>query len=541
MNFNVKDFVDNPSLSTLTVCHVTKKDWVELASRYEVTFKSSHTKAEIKKLVIDKLVGEELLPIEAYSLCPSEGSSASLLLIKKLELEDRAQQREHEREQREKEREHELEVLRMKCEESAKDREVKMNTISDLGHHVKFMPRFNETEVENFFDLFERVAKQLNWPKDQWCFFCQTAFTGKAELIYASLPTDTLTYEQLKKVILNAYGQIPEYHRQQFRNLTRGETQTYLEFVKEKERLYKAWLRSSKVTTFEELSQLIMLEEILRKVPYSLKLYLQEREVTTVDRAAALADNYRLTHGDSFYRRKQKGSDSAVSSSGSSRVGGGSGVTGGGNGSGASQVPNKFTPGSTVSGKTVPVKTPYSSNLTCAYCKQSGHHIRDCSKLKGKDKRPESVLATSCILNLPISDPATSSFNQTPNPTVLSAGSNNLTGSQNHVLAGDDLPSCVDQFRPFRSFGTVSCTETSTKYPIHILRDTGASHSLVLKGVIPDLEDCYLGQSVLIQGISGCIAVPLARVHLNSDLAKGYFTVGVQESLPVQGVNFVGE
>ena len=61
----------------------------------------------------------------------------------------------------------------------------------------------------------------------------------------------------------------------------------------------------------------------------------------------------------------------------------------------------------------------------------------------------------------------------------------------------------------------------------------------MLRDMLPGLETCYLGQSVLIQGVSGCTTVPLAKVYLNSDLATGYFTVGVQDSLPVEGVNFL--
>ena len=373
------------------------------------------------------------------------------------------------------------------------------------------------------------------WPQEQLSFFVQTAFVGKAKLIYSNLPSDQLDYDNVKKAILEAYDQVPETYRQKFRNLHKEEKQTYLEFVKEKERLFNAWLRASKVMNFEELRELVMLEEILNKVPYSLKMYLQEREVKTVNKAATLAENYRLTHGNFYSRQKQKGTgpyNPGGFNHNRSQGGGKPWYSGGGNGSGSSQTSIGVASGST--GKVIP---PSSTTVSCAYCKQTGHHIRDCHKLKDKVKRPEPVLATSSIPpSLPTSEPA----NPMSKHSVLSACSDNSLVSHDSVIAGVEPSSCYsDQFHPFLSVGTVSSSDLSTKYPIHILRDTGASHSLVLKGVLPDFEDCSLGQSVLIQGLSGCIAVPLARVYLSTDLASGYFTVGVQDSLPVKGVSFL--
>ena len=49
----------------------------------------------------------------------------------------------------------------------------------------------------------------------------------------------------------------------------------------------------------------------------------------------------------------------------------------------------------------------------------------------------------------------------------------------------------------------------------------------------------HTGDSVVMRGLGGTITVPLCRVYLKSDLVSQPVVVGVQESLPVDGVSFL--
>ena len=83
-------------------------------------------------------------------------------------------------------------------------------------------------------------------------------------------------------------------------------------------------------------------------------------------------------------------------------------------------------------------------------------------------------------------------------------------------------------YEPFLSEGTISLLHDKyiTK-PIRILRDTGASQSLILAEAIPLSEKSHSGKSVLIQGVEcGLVTVPLHQVNLKSDLVSGTVTVG---------------
>ena len=76
--------------------------------------------------------------------------------------------------------------------------------------------------------------------------------------------------------------------------------------------------------------------------------------------------------------------------------------------------------------------------------------------------------------------------------------------------------------------------------PIKILRDTGASQSLILADTLPFSEKTSSGTSVLIQGVEcGFVNVPLRNIYLSSDLVTGLVVVGIRPSLPFKGIHLL--
>ena len=102
--------------------------------------------------------------------------------------------------------------------------------------------------------------------------------------------------------------------------------------------------------------------------------------------------------------------------------------------------------------------------------------------------------------------------------------------------------SVMDVFEPFIHDGFVSLSsDSSSPIPIRILRDTGASQSLILTSVLPFCDDTFSGSHVLIQGINSIefSSIPLHNIHLKSDLVSGCVTLGVTESLPFDGIHLL--
>lgn len=88
--------------------------------------------------------------------------------------------------------------------------------------------------------------------------------------------------------------------------------------------------------------------------------------------------------------------------------------------------------------------------------------------------------------------------------------------------------------------GFDSLSEQGSKVPVTILRDSGASQSVLLEGVLPLSDESSAHSRALIQGTGmNFIGVPPHAIQLESDLVKGRVVVGVKSKLPVSDVSFI--
>ena len=126
----------------------------------------------------------------------------------------------------------------------------------------------------------------------------QSVLTGKAREIYTELSVEAIAdYDHVKRLILKGYELVPEAYRQKFRNWEKHKNQTYVEFARTKEQLFDCWCNSKNVEkNYDNLRQLILLEEFKRCINADVKTFLDEKSPETLDSAAQLADDYSLTH-----------------------------------------------------------------------------------------------------------------------------------------------------------------------------------------------------------------------------------------------------
>ena len=116
-----------------------------------------------------------------------------------------------EREKMERDRENEGMKMQMEREKMEHDRELqlKLKEIEmarhdrfDISKHGRFVPPFQDKEVDKYFLLFEKVAKDLNWPLDKYTILLQCVLKGKACDIYLSLSAEqTSDYQVVKATI----------------------------------------------------------------------------------------------------------------------------------------------------------------------------------------------------------------------------------------------------------------------------------------------------------------------------------------------------
>ena len=134
---------------------------------------------------------------------------------------------------------------------------------------------------------------------------------------------------------------------------------------------------------------------------------------------------------------------------------------------------------------------------------------------------------------------------ESPKPTGLTSlrlKPQSSIQDENPILAKtSETDTVMEIYEPFLSDGSVSLnSDFAQSTPIKILRDTGASQSLILADTLPFSEKTSSGTSVLIQGVEcGFINVPLHNIYLSSDLVTGLVAVGIRPSLPFKGVHLL--
>ena len=501
MSFDVNSFVDNPSKTELY--SLTKPQLKLVADKIVIEYEYNVKKAELRQAILDYFVEEDLIPEEQPS--PSDRE----LEIRRLELEHRAneQQRDQDCQVRLKElelREKELEMKDREIQLQLKLKELELRKVAtpttpiepppatapsfDVSRQIRLVPQFTEQEVDKFFSHFEKIAANLHWPSESHTMLLQSVLIGKAREVYSALSVEqSADYEVVKREILKAYELVPEAYRQQFRESKCKEGQTYMEFARQKEALFNRWCTSQQVeNSFDKLKQLILLEEFKSCVPVKVKTYLEEQKVDELQRAATLADDYKLTH-------QSMGSNVETKSIATSKSRGTVSVP--------PQVVDKVSTQSRDQDQSGRNRMTLRSGPVCAYCKRRGHLLSECWALEKKDKRKGNALVTT-----------RSHTSKTP-----------------------------ETFKPFVSKGSVSTAENSADLKeIQILRDTGASQSLLAEGVLELTEQSATGETVLIHGVElGFSAVPLYRVFLKSDLVSGPIIVGVRPTLPIEGVSLL--
>ena len=501
-HFNAEEFVGNPSVDELYSDSVRKDDLKYIAGQYNIPFNSNTTKAHLRALITAHLRDsddphsssqvnnpQETLEIEKVKLEAvklrlqfelAERENARL----KFQQEERF--REVEREERARERQHEIHLLQLQQQQQQL---LQQGTPAppvpqcDIAKYIKLIPNFSESDPEAFFREFESTASHFKWPAEHWVWLIKPKLVGKAITVCEGIENNT-DYDEVKKTIISSYSISTEGYRQAFRNLNKPINQTYTEFASEKLRKFRKWLKSACVTTYDELINLMVLEEFKRKVPYPIMVHITDKEETDLIKAAKVADVFSLIHRPG--QKEKRPQERTVRSD-----------------AGSFQNQGKYVGQSQTLGIQNASGKP--NTVICRYCRKEGHVVKDCPDPRCKVAKGPSDTYTKPIAATSV----TSTLKQ-------------------------------DIFKPFRSTGVVSLDQGLQEHPVLIVRDTASAQSLICKSALPNIERNLTGEKALLQVLQGNPSTPLAKIHLNCDSVKGIVKVGVVEGhLPIPDATFL--
>ena len=570
-----------------------KENLVKVAAHYGITPAIGATKSHILDLIKEHCVENNI--IDEVEEKPIAETAEIVKLKLDFEREERRLAREAEKAAREEARElrlaelkeaRELRELELKAEQekalleaekeaAAREHELKMASLGkqspsdkagvfDPARNIRLVPPFQEKEVDKYFAHFEKVADSLNWPKESWVLLLQSVLVGKAQEIYGSLSVEqSSNYEHVKEAILKAYELVPEAYRQKFRNYLKYDSKTHVEFAREKENLFNRWCHSKEIgQDFKKLKQMVLLEEFKDKVRPDIRSHLDEQKVEELEKAAIMADDYALTHkmssksGNPQQKRYHgSGNRENVSRNMDDR-----------------KRQGKSTENVGLVSKVEPLKP-----ISCGHCGKPGHIITNCWKLGGKtpcehcgrfnhksedcriakNKLQKEVKPTglTSLKGLKVSP-----FNESENSKGVKVkpliDRNHFVEKNKGIKVNPlhNVKSCIEDeispntesdymenYKPFISEGVVSLVgDENSSQKVKILRDTGATQSLMLDSVLPLTEKSFTGANVLISGVEmGVLEVPLHEVNIKSNLINGNIVIGMRPSLPVEGISLI--
>ncbi|XP_072922009.1 uncharacterized protein [Hemitrygon akajei] len=370
-----------------------------------------------------------------------------------------------------------MEKLRQEQRVQGSDREERFN----VSRELRLVPPFEETDVDSYFLLFEKVAVNQKWPRDQWVALLQSVLKGKAQRAYMVLSMEEEeeeSYEKVKAAILRSYELVLEAYRQKVRNLKKGWNQKYTEFAYEKGVLLDRWCTAEIVEEdFWRLRELILIEEFKGCVSEDIRMYLNEKPNKSISEFARFADEYALTHKTKFSSNKSSQRDR-------------------GNDRESPPAEAEVPPGA--SGKVGEERQDGQRflGLTCFNCGKGGHIASRCFAPRKETGRGKAAVPIGCAVVISKS---------TRNPRV------------DRVREGSET--CM-------SNGTVSVREGGTPVPVRIWRDTGAELSLISSKVLDFGRKTGV---VAVKGIGkGMEMVPLHKIIMNCELVSGPVEIGVR-------------
>src|SRR5678816_2337272 len=281
------------------------------------------SKAQMQKMLA-KLVSPSKAMREEWKI---KSKSLELKAAKEADEAERQFKREEaERQQRKEERDLEMFKLRIEAEaaqsklqlelevqekDKVRQHELKLKKLENnvieqddmeqgfrMSNAVKFVPKFDELDVEHYLLAFEKAMQIHKFPKDKWTGLIHTQLTGKAQKVFSELSVEECQdYDILKQALLRAYARVPEFYRKRFRTMKKGNLESYSNFAFRMSLPFNSWIEGEGATKeVDKLVEVVKLEQFVNCLPTELHRWVIEKKPESLSEAAKLADEFAILY-----------------------------------------------------------------------------------------------------------------------------------------------------------------------------------------------------------------------------------------------------
>lgn len=412
--------------------------------------------------------------------------------VEERRMQAQTEARRMEMEENEKQRQYELELRRIdRPTADGSERTNRDNESFRLASAIKFVPKWEDTDIEQYLLSFEKAMMLHHFPRDKWTALLHPQLTGKAQKVFSELSLeDCANYDRLKQALLTAYERVPEFYRKRFRSMSKDKLETYANFAFRLQLPFQRWMEGEgAVDDVKRALEVVKLEQFVNCLPQDLHRWLVDKKPKDLYSAAKLADEYAVLY-------KQLPVESLGAQKQEVFVGGRSF---------AQNDKSGFQRGAYDYGRRD--TQAFGETMYCSFCRISGHTKSRCFKLQQNNARDKDEDWRS-------------------NPKSV--------GLVDRMNRDDSGPGAIidSRYMPFCDHGYL-WADNDVARSVVCLRDSGALQSLVSKARVKSSEYRDTGESRLVKGIGGLtLEIPLVEIKVDCEFTKGTVLCGLIEELP---------
>src|SRR5215469_9026615 len=222
--------------------------------------------------------------------------------------QDRIDKEEKERQDKEKDRQERIEREEREHQYKMLELQARMTVGSNRNEEINLpsrtekmlMPNFSEEKdnIDAYLERFERIAEINGLDIACWAFKLSTLLTGKATEVYTKLSKeDANDYNKLKEVLLRRYNMNENGYRLKFYECKPNMEEDPTQYIERIKGYLIKWVELSKTEkTYEGMVELFVIEQFLQSCPKALNIFLQERNIKTIEQITIEAENYLRAH-----------------------------------------------------------------------------------------------------------------------------------------------------------------------------------------------------------------------------------------------------
>nr|XP_042913112.1 uncharacterized protein LOC122273114 [Parasteatoda tepidariorum] len=187
-----------------------------------------------------------------------------------------------------------LEIEARQCGPSTNTDGFRRKPVIDL---LSLMPRFdpNNNDINLYLVLFERQAQLSEVPKEFWASNLIGLLPYDVAQLIARESDDVASdYDRVKLLLLKRFKLTAEKFRQLFVKHNRTNSSSWQDFAYELRNFFQGWVSGLEITTFKQLGELIISDQIKRKVPADVKDHFIDEwcQLNTVEGLVKRLDDY---------------------------------------------------------------------------------------------------------------------------------------------------------------------------------------------------------------------------------------------------------